>query len=117
MTGSKKSPVQPDTSSPRYRTQAISGSLIWATACLTAVALTAATGALRMTSNQHWASDVIVGDLVGFASGYLLPTLVYYREFHIVPPPAEEQPGARPRIAVLPVAAPGVLELAAIGQF
>ena len=70
-----------------------------------------------MTSNQHWASDVIVGDLVGFASGYLLPTLVYYREFHFVPPPAEERPGARPRIAVLPVAGPGLLELAAVGQF
>jgi hypothetical protein len=55
--------------------------------------------------------------LVGFASGYLLPTLVYYKTFHIVPPPAEEQPSAKPRVAVLPVATPGMLELTAIGLF
>jgi hypothetical protein len=58
-----------------------------------------------------------VGDLVGFASGYLLPALVYYEQFHIVPPPPEEHPSTRPRIAVLPMAAPGLLELATIGQF
>jgi hypothetical protein len=86
-------------------------------ACLAAISLTAATGVLRMTSNVHWASDVIVGDVVGFASGYLLPTLVYYKTFHIVPPPAEEQPSAKPRVAVLPVATPGMLELTAIGLF
>jgi membrane-associated phospholipid phosphatase len=70
-----------------------------------------------MTSDEHWASDVIVGDVVGFAWGYLLPTLVYYETFHIVPPPAEEQPSTRPRVAVLPVATPGTLELTAIGLF
>jgi hypothetical protein len=70
-----------------------------------------------MTSNQHWATDMIVGDMVGFASGYLLPTLIYHRAFHIVPPPSEEEPSARPRIAVLPVAGPGLFQLAALGQF
>ncbi len=87
-------------------------------ACLGAIALWATTGALRMTSNVHWATDVIVGDLMGFASGYLVPTLLYYKEFHIVPPPPEQPTTPpKPRIAVLPVAAPGLLQLAAFGQF
>jgi membrane-associated phospholipid phosphatase len=53
--------------------------------CALAVLGTALTGALRVASDKHWASDVLVGHLMGYASGYLLPTLLYYREFRAVP--------------------------------
>jgi hypothetical protein len=44
--------------------------------CALAVAGTAVTGAMRIASDNHWASDVIVGHLMGYASGYLLPTVL-----------------------------------------
>ncbi len=47
-------------------------------ACVVALTGTLATGTLRIVSDRHWATDVIAGHLIGFASGYLLPTLVYY---------------------------------------
>jgi membrane-associated phospholipid phosphatase len=55
--------------------------LLDAGACAAGVGLTLATSAMRMASDKHWASDVAVGHLVGFASGYLIPTLFFYR-FH-----------------------------------
>lgn len=89
-------------------------------ACLSAVAFTAATSVLRMTSDNHWASDVLVGDLMGYLSGYLLPTLLYYREFRITPRSTPE-PGKRPKrgpiLAVLPMARPGSFQLSAFGVF
>jgi hypothetical protein len=88
-----------------------------ATACVTAVSLSLATGVLRMTSDNHWVSDVLVGDLVGFVSGYLLPTLIYYRQFHLVPPPSEEPSSPAPRVTVLPMLSPSTLGLTAIGLF
>lgn len=50
-----------------------------ASACVGAVALAVTTGALRIVADKHWASDVIVGEALGFASGYLIPTLLFYR--------------------------------------
>ena len=46
--------------------------------CGLGIALTLVTGALRIASDSHWATDVTTGHLVGFASGYLVPTLLYY---------------------------------------
>lgn len=48
--------------------------------CVMGIALTMATGALRIASDNHWATDVTAGHLVGFASGFLVPTLLNYRE-------------------------------------
>ena len=48
-------------------------------ACALGVVLTLVTGGLRIASDKHWATDVTMGHLVGFASGYLVPTLLYYR--------------------------------------
>jgi membrane-associated phospholipid phosphatase len=48
-----------------------------------------ATGTLRIVSDKHWHSDVMVGHLLGFAVGYLLPTLVYYQSFQSEPHPQE----------------------------
>lgn len=54
-------------------------------ACGAAVAGTLATGILRIASDKHWASDVFVGHALGFLSGYLLPSLLYYRSFRATP--------------------------------
>jgi membrane-associated phospholipid phosphatase len=51
--------------------------LDWA-ACGAGVGMTIVTGALRLTSDRHWFSDVAAGHLVGFAAGYLVPTLLFY---------------------------------------
>ncbi|MDD9967028.1 MAG: phosphatase PAP2 family protein [Myxococcales bacterium] len=58
---------------PLYRRRGLD----WAT-CGFGVGMTIFTGALRMTSDRHWLSDVVTGHLVGFAAGYLIPTLFFY---------------------------------------
>jgi membrane-associated phospholipid phosphatase len=37
-------------------------------------------GVLRVAAQEHWATDVVVGQLIGFSIGYFVPTLVYYRD-------------------------------------
>jgi membrane-associated phospholipid phosphatase len=49
--------------------------------CAAALAGMLATGTLRIVADKHWHSDVMAGHLLGFAVGYLLPTLVYYKSF------------------------------------
>jgi membrane-associated phospholipid phosphatase len=49
-------------------------------ACASAGVLALSVGALRIASDEHWATDVLVGQLIGFSIGYLLPALVYYRQ-------------------------------------
>lgn len=51
-----------------------------AVACAGTGLLALSVGVLRIVSDEHWASDVITGQLIGFSIGYLLPTLLYYRE-------------------------------------
>jgi membrane-associated phospholipid phosphatase len=53
--------------------------------CVAAVGATTATGALRIASDNHWATDVLVGHVTGYLAGYLLPTLLYYREPRTAP--------------------------------
>jgi membrane-associated phospholipid phosphatase len=54
-------------------------------ACLASLSMTLVVGALRIASDRHWATDVLAGHLLGFASGYLLPTLLYYHSFRAKP--------------------------------
>jgi membrane-associated phospholipid phosphatase len=88
-------------------------------ACLSAVAITAATGTLRISSDNHWASDVLVGHLMGYVSGYLMPTLLYYKQFRIAPEPTDRHPAApeAPLITLFPVVGPDFAEVRAIGRF
>lgn len=58
-------------------------------ACASAVGVTLVTGALRIAADRHWATDVLSGHLLGFAAGYLLPTLVYYGSFRKQPESTE----------------------------
>lgn len=48
-------------------------------ACGTAVGLGLATGWMRMTADRHYASDIIVGTVLGFGGGFGLPLLLHYR--------------------------------------
>lgn len=48
-------------------------------ACGTAVFAATAVSALRIVSNDHHASDVLVGAAVGAATGYLMPNLLHFR--------------------------------------
>lgn len=54
-------------------------------ACGVAASVTLATGALRIAADRHWATDVITGYIFGFAAGYLVPSLVYYKSFRREP--------------------------------
>src|SRR5690606_36190453 len=65
-------------------------------ACLGAVTLTLTTGALRIASDKHWATDVLTGHLIGFSVGYVLPSLLYYRAFSATPEEENAQPLSQP---------------------
>ena len=81
--------------------------------CALSIAGTIATGALRIASDNHWATDVIVGHLLGYASGYLLPTLLYYQEFRTSP---HEHPN-EPRFAAFPLIVDDALGMSLLGVF
>lgn len=49
-----------------------------ALACAGSIALAASTGTLRVLGDRHYATDVWVGALIGFAVGYGMPTLLHY---------------------------------------
>jgi membrane-associated phospholipid phosphatase len=46
--------------------------------CAGAISLSAATGTFRVLGDRHYASDVLVGAVVGFGIGYGMPTLLHY---------------------------------------
>jgi hypothetical protein len=84
-----------------------------AATCVFAVGMTAATGVLRMTSDNHWSTDVLVGHLVGYAAGYLMPTLLYYKEFRLMP--RSEPRKDQARMLLLPTLDAGGIQLSLIG--
>jgi hypothetical protein len=47
--------------------------------CLLSIGAASATGVLRLMSDNHYASDVLLGIGLGVASGYLLPEWLHYR--------------------------------------
>ena len=49
-------------------------------ACISSYAAAATTGVLRIASDQHYASDVITGALIGTGIGLGLPYLLHYRK-------------------------------------
>ena len=50
-------------------------------ACGAAVGVASTVGGLRIAADRHWMSDVLVGAGLGFATGYGLPTVLYYHPF------------------------------------
>lgn len=85
-------------------------------ACVVSVLGTATTGAMRISANNHWPTDVVVGHLVGYLSGYLMPTLLYYREFSIMPR-SHDEPLEPPTFTLVPVFTDGQLGVVAAGLF
>jgi membrane-associated phospholipid phosphatase len=58
----------------------IYGAASWdATACIGSLAFATATGLFRLIGDRHYASDVLMGALTGFALGYIYPWLLHYR--------------------------------------
>jgi membrane-associated phospholipid phosphatase len=82
--------------------------------CALAVIGTAVTGAMRIASDAHWATDVVVGHLMGYTSGYLMPTLLYYKEFRTQP---HEHPTPAPVYATVPMITPRSLGVSMLGVF
>lgn len=60
-------------------------------ACIGALGLTLLTGILRITADRHWATDVLTGHLIGFFTGYLIPTALYYQSFRAEPIESTDQ--------------------------
>jgi len=48
-------------------------------ACVAAMTIATAQGVLRAQSDNHYATDVILGAALGIGSGYFLPRLLHYR--------------------------------------
>lgn len=76
------------------------GGLADTLACVGAIGLAGTTGALRIAAGKHYATDVAAGAVVGFAAGYLVPTLLHYSswtpfssDFGLVPGAAPEGTG------------------------
>jgi membrane-associated phospholipid phosphatase len=69
---------------------------------------------MRIASDNHWTSDVIVGHLMGYTSGYLLPTLLYYKTFRTQP---EEHPTPTPIYAALPMVTTESVGVSVVGAF
>lgn len=80
-------------------------------ACLGAVGMSVGTGMLRVVSDNHWASDVLLGHLVGFTSGYLLTSALYYAA------PAQEDVPVKPRPMIAPIIGSGVVGVAVQSRF
>jgi membrane-associated phospholipid phosphatase len=49
-------------------------------ACVGSIALASTATVLRVVGDRHWASDVLVGSVIGFFSGFGLPSLLHYRK-------------------------------------
>lgn len=47
-------------------------------ACVGTLTLATTTGTLRILGDRHYATDVLVGALIGFTIGYGMPTLLHY---------------------------------------
>jgi membrane-associated phospholipid phosphatase len=70
---------------------------------------TVITGVARIVADRHYASDVVIGGLIGFGAGYGLPWLLHYR---YQAAPQSEKPST---VMILPLAAPGTLGLSLAG--
>ncbi len=53
------------------------GAADWA-ACGAMIGLAATVGVLRVVSDEHYATDILAGTVMGFVAGWLVPTLLYY---------------------------------------
>jgi hypothetical protein len=86
---------------------------VWA--CIWTLAVGTATGAFRLIADKHYLSDVVMGAVVGWTSGYILPSLLHYG-FGTKRPKIEPVPKTgRIRPSIFPV--PNGVALGAVGIF
>jgi membrane-associated phospholipid phosphatase len=78
-------------------------------ACIGSIVLASATSVMRLPTDTHWLTDVLAGAALGFAIGYLFPTLVHYQ--HRSDAPAESSPS----VAVMPIVGADQYGLSLIG--
>jgi membrane-associated phospholipid phosphatase len=90
-------------------------------ACATTVVAATTAGVLRVMSDNHYGSDVVLGGAIGFAVGYLLPTLLHYgfsgkaQRNTLEPRFRAESGGVGVSGAVVPVVGPDYAGVAVIG--
>ena len=79
-----------------------------------ALGMTGATvqAATRLTADRHYFTDVMVGSVLGFASGYVLPTVLHYGR-----DPGSKGAKDTTSAMVVPVATGDHVGLAALGSF
>lgn len=72
-----------------------------ASACVVAMTAASATGLLRVMSDREYLTDVLMGAMVGFVAGYIVPWAVHYQ--------GGARPELRPPVALIPapLVAPG----------
>ena len=92
--------------------------------CLLSIASASTVGVLRIMSDKHYLSDVIVGAAIGFGAGYLWPSLVRYSGEAGPADPQYDHPGdderparRRPavRAALVPWGTPDSVGLGLVG--
>jgi membrane-associated phospholipid phosphatase len=84
-----------------------------AAACGVGVVFAAITGAARLTTDAHYATDIALGLGLGLVSGWMIPELLHYRD---APEPGDR--AAAPRVTVAPRLHPeGGGGLALVGRF
>jgi membrane-associated phospholipid phosphatase len=88
-------------------------------ACGVALAAGTAVGYLRLLSDEHWMSDVLVGTAVGLGAGYALPTYLFYHPFWRASPRAPFRPQDPPPVqwAAYPTVFTGGMGVVAGGIF
>jgi membrane-associated phospholipid phosphatase len=79
-----------------------------AATCVSAVSLASTAGYLRLRADKHWFTDQVLGAAVGLSSGYLLPTLLYYRPWEKRPAKPRKAGSYTPRLhwSVMPMITP-----------
>lgn len=89
-------------------------------ACAAAIAASASTGLLRVMSDRHYMSDILVGGAFGFLVGYGVPRLLHYRHPATPggrPPGGERSRGAARILSVVPVSDGDRLGVTVLGVF
>lgn len=75
--------------------------------CATGIGLAVVDGVLRLTSDRHYATDVLAGTAIGLFSGFLLPRLLHYSHPE---PERKTDRGSAPPLARLVSVSPEVLD-------
>jgi membrane-associated phospholipid phosphatase len=83
-------------------------------ACAGTSALAIATGVSRLVNDRHWATDVTFAWGVGAITGYVLPSLLHYRDR---PAPASSLATPRLRHTIVPMLAPRAFGLSLYAMY